>query len=40
MSLVFVTARVLLVAIGTVITTLKKSLQSSQGELEKAVISQ
>lgn len=32
------TARVLSVAVGTVITTLKKSMQFDQSELEKAVI--
>jgi transposase-like protein len=34
------TARVLSVAVGTVITTLKKSMQFAQSELEQAVIHQ
>lgn len=34
------TARVLSVAIGTVITTLKKSMQFDQGKLEKVLILQ
>jgi transposase len=32
------TARVLSVAVGTVITTLKKSMQFDQGKLEKVII--